>query len=141
VSKRQSNNPKRRIAKPGSISETKLTAWSDSLAYVGSALHKRKPGDYGFRPPINPRPSKSLCDDVRALPRAEARRLFEEGIRKGVVSEPPSDEAHPKYVWSVDDDREVYEAKLGNDGYHGYRLDREDEKVMRQYVLDEWDRR
>ena len=36
---------------------------------------------------------------------------------------------------------EVYEAKFGNDGYHGYRLDREDEKVMCQYVLDEWNRR
>ncbi len=45
----------------------------------------------------------------------------------------------PKYVWSVDGAGEAYEAKIGNGGYHGYRLTDEDD--MRDYVLQEWKRR
>jgi hypothetical protein len=44
----------------------------------------------------------------------------------------------PKYVWSVDDDGEVYEAKIspGSSSYKGYRLEEED--AMRDTVLKEW---
>jgi hypothetical protein len=45
-------------------------------------------------------------------------------------------ESLPKYVWSVDNDEEAYEAILGRDGYHGYLLEKEDE--MRSVVLKEW---
>jgi len=46
----------------------------------------------------------------------------------------------PKYVWSVDDEGEAYEAKIGsNSGYHGYRLEEEDE--LRKWVLKEWKER
>ncbi len=45
----------------------------------------------------------------------------------------------PKYVWSVDPDGEVYEAKIGQGGYHGYRLEEEDD--MRSLVLKEWRQR
>jgi len=31
-----------------------------------------------------------------------------------------------------------HEAKLGNDGFHGYRLEEENERVMRNLVLQEW---
>jgi hypothetical protein len=46
---------------------------------------------------------------------------------------------HPKYVWCVDEDGEVYEAKT--DGvapgkYHGYRLEEEDD--MRAYIEQVW---
>lgn len=49
----------------------------------------------------------------------------------------------PKYVWSVDDEGEVYEAKTRPEhevAYHGYRL-REDDRHMRETVLKEWHRR
>ena len=78
-----------------------------------------------------------MCDDKRSIPLEEARHLFQSGIQKGMVS------IHrqggiPKYVWSVDDQGEVYEAKLGNDGFHGYRLNQENEGAMRNIVLQEW---
>ena len=44
-----------------------------SIAYVGSGLHKTKPGDYGFQPPVNPRPWKSICDGRRTILLAEAQ--------------------------------------------------------------------
>ena len=43
----------------------------------------------------------------------------------------------PKYIWAVDEDGEVYEAKLDSQGYHGYRLG-EDDRAMRRLVLKEW---
>jgi len=47
----------------------------------------------------------------------------------------------PKYIWAVDEQGEAYEAKTGNDGYHGYRLDEASEKIMRELVLIEWAKR
>ena len=138
--KRQSNNPKRRIADAGSFTTEQQNRLLDVAKYVGSAVHKRYPGDYGFHPPINPRPAKSLCDDLRPVLANEAQRLFVAGIRKGVVSTFLIDEL-PKYVWSVDDQGEVYEAKWDRDGYHGYRLDKGNEKDLRELVLKEWNKR
>lgn len=134
---RRSNNPKRRIAPLGSFTEADKESLLRMSRYVGSALHKRNPANYGFYPPVNPRGHKSLCDDVRSIPLQEAQRLFESGIRKGIVSTYKQD-GIPKYVWSVDEQGEVYEAKLGNDGYHGYRLNKENESIMRNNVLQEW---
>jgi hypothetical protein len=105
---------------------------------VGSAHHKRKPGDYGFRPPVNPRPWKSICDGRRDILKGEAERLFRGGIMNGMFSNFP-DDGLPKFVWGVDDGGEPYEAKIGQGGYHGYRLEEEDE--MRNIVLREWKRR
>jgi hypothetical protein len=45
-----------------------------------------RPADYGFHPPSDPRPHKSLCDDLRTIPAAEARRLFAAGVRNGMIS-------------------------------------------------------
>lgn len=115
MTKRQSNNPKRRIVAAHALSDGDRLALIGRSVYVGSALHKRTPADYGFHPPMNPRPSKSLCDDLRAIPHAEASRLLQEGLRKGLVSPIASADDLPKYVWCVDADGEVYEAKLGND--------------------------
>ena len=44
-----------------------------------------------------------------------------------------------EYAWALDNQGEVYEAKLGDDmrSYHGYRL-REDERAMREWVVKEW---
>jgi hypothetical protein len=114
------------------------------LRYTGSALHKRRPGDYGFQPPFNPRAVKDLCDAPgnRPILSAEAQELFAAGIRKGMFSQLHANGV-PKYVWAVDQNGDVYEAKTAADretDYHGYRLG-DDEAVMRRYVLDEWKRR
>ncbi len=108
-----------------------------ALTYVGSGHHKSRPGDYGFHPPVNPRPSKSVCDGLRVVLLAEAQQLFRNGIMMGMFSVSHAD-GPPKYVWSVDDQGEPYEAKVvpGTVTYKGYRLEEEDE--MRKVVLKEW---
>jgi hypothetical protein len=73
--------------------------------------------------------------------RAEATALFKAGVARGMVStfDPPST---PKYVWAVDGDDEVYEAKTKppDIAYHGYRIG-EDETDMRRYIIAEWRKR
>jgi hypothetical protein len=137
---RQSNNPKRRIAEPGALNPRQQERLLAQCRYVGSALHKMRPADYGFHPPANPRPHKSLCDDLRPIAAAEAVQLFIAGLRKGMVSTPCID-GLPKYVWSIDDRGEAYEAKWDRDGYHGYRLDKDGEKYQRECVLRAWGER
>ena len=135
---RQGNNPKRRIVAANSIADHALGALAAHLVYVGSANHKRHPGDYGFHPPSNPRPWKSVCDAQRPLLLAEARVLLFAGILKGMISS-PNPEGVPKYVWSVDAKGVPYESKIGNGGYHGYPLYPDDD--MSTVVLREWARR
>lgn len=140
MSKRKGSNPKRRLAPAERLGAEAREALAHRLVYVGSALHKSKLGDYGFRPPVNPRPWKSICDGLRVVLLAEARDLFRRGILIGMFSEFSPDET-PKYVWSVDPHGEVYEAKIspGTNEYKGYRLEEED--AMRAVVLREWKRR
>jgi hypothetical protein len=140
--KRQGNRPDRRIAPRDGISSEVRAALKARLRYVGSANHKLRPGDYGFVPTHNPRPSKSPCDELRSVLIAEATALFEQGIDLGMVSS-FEDGCVPKYVWSVDASGEVYEAKAKpgqEEQYHGYRLG-DDERTMRHYVLNEWNKR
>ena len=101
-------------------------------------MHKLRPGDYGFVPPVNPRPTKSPCDELRPVLRAEAERLFRQGIAAGMIS-PPGRGGVPKYVWAVDAAGEVYEAKTKppDTSYHGYRIG-DDEPQMRRYIVGEW---
>ena len=138
---RQSNNPKRRIGPPNFLNDERKRRLLETGQYVGSGVHKRSPANYGFRPPVSPRPHKSLCDDLRPIPLEEARALFATGVEKGMVSTTCNEDNLPKYVWSVDAHGEVYEAKSGNGGYHGYRLNQENELEMRNLVLKEWNRR
>ncbi len=135
---RQGSDPKRRIVPSPEFDADELKALASKLIYVGSALHKTKPGDYGFHPPVNPRPWKSICDGLRVVLLAEAQELFRKGILAAMFSKFPAGGA-PKYVWAVDGAGEVYEAKLGNNGYHGYRLEEED--TMRKVVPKEWAKR
>lgn len=135
---RQGNSPKRRIVAANSIANDALEALATRLVYAGSANHKRHPGDYGFHPPSNPRPWKSVCDARRPLLLAEAKDLLVSGVLKGMISSPDADGV-PKYVWSVDGDGVPYESKIGNGGYHGYPLYPDDD--MSAVVLHEWARR
>lgn len=134
---RNSSNPKRRIAPLGSYDIDRLLR---DARYVGSALHKTRPADYGFTPPTAPRPHKSVCDDIRIVKHREASELLRSGIALGMVSRYRV-MGLPKYIWAVDVAGEVYEAKLdANHCYHGYRL-RADERAMRRLVMREWKRR
>ena len=137
---REGNRPDRRYAPHGTFTQAELEELCGRLRYVGSSYHKLHPADYGLVPPFNPRPTKSLCDERRAVLLDEAERLFKTGIELGLVSSFDC-VSSPKYVWSVDEEGEVYEAKTKPpDGiYHGYRLG--EEEAMRRYVLDEWKRR
>jgi len=142
IRKRQGNRPDRRIAETGFTDDASRKELATRLRYVGSAIHKLHPGNYGFTPPQNPRPSKSPCDEIRAILREEAVDLFRSGISKGMVSEFAPGGA-PKYIWSVGTDGEVYEAKARPEqeaDYHRYRLG-EDDQAMREYVKKEWRRR
>ena len=136
--RRQGNNPKRRIAPIHEVDPELLARIENEARYTGSALHKRRGADYGFSPPANPRPHKSLCDGGRVVARDEARALFREGVRRGMISTFREDEL-PKYVWSVASDGRVYEAKVerGSRNYHGYELGRDDE-AMRRLIIEEW---
>jgi len=140
--KREGNRPDRRILDASETTTRVRLALCIRASYVGSANHKLHPGDYGFIPSHNPRPSKSACDDLRPVSLQEASELFREGIMRGMVSFIGTN-GIPKYVWAVDSNGEVYEAKTKPDletCYHGYRLS-EDDKRMRDYVRKEWSRR
>jgi hypothetical protein len=141
VTRRQSNRLDRRLAPETVMSREEREALAARLRYEGIAVHKLTPGDYGFVPPVNPRPSKSPCDMLRPVLRAEASTLLQSGVLAGMFSR-PGDDGIPKYVWAVDDGGEVYEAKTKppDTAYHGYRLG-EDEVEMRRYILAEWRKR
>ncbi|WP_428492707.1 hypothetical protein [Rhodopila sp.] len=136
--RRQSSNPKRRLASPDRLDPAGRQALAARLAYTGSALHKRRAADYGFNPPINPRAWKSLCDGKQVILKAEASELFRQGVLNGLFSD-FQDVDKPKYVWTVDTNNEVYEAVVDTYGYHGYRLEEEDD--FRTLIFKEWKRR
>ncbi|WP_313589310.1 hypothetical protein [Aquidulcibacter sp.] len=142
MGKRQSNRPDRRFIDDAETSEEIRRELFARVRYAGSANHKLHPGDYGFHPPQNPRPSKSTCDAVRTVLLAEASRLIESGIMRGMVSRFDAGGV-PKYVWAVDENDDVYEIKSKPEQenvYHGYRLG-DDDIDMRRNVLKEWKRR
>lgn len=119
---RQGNRPDRRILPAGTLSVEALRHMAETARYGGAAYHKLRPGDYGFDPPVSPRPSKAVCDDKRIVLRDEAETLLRQGIRKGMISRPAPGQL-PKYVWTVDGNGDVYEAKTkpGQETvYHGY---------------------
>ena len=139
---RQGNNPKRRIVPRDALDPEDLGRLAREAHYVGSAHHKSKPADYRFTPPVSPRPNKSLCDGRRIVGKEEAKALFRQGLLRGMVSRYPEN-GFPKYVWAVDQDGEVYEAKAGGDGrsYHGYALNAAGERDLCRWVITEWNAR
>ena len=133
---RPGNNPKRRVVPIDEIDKGIVEQLLTSVEYVGSGHHKQHPSDYGFGR-TNPRPTKSLCDIHKPIKLGDAKSLLETGIKKGMVSDLSG--GLPKYIWCVDADEIVYEAKTdrnANGSYHGYPL--ENENVVRDYILSEW---
>jgi hypothetical protein len=138
--KREGNNPKRRIASKDSLTVAQRTALADKVLYEASGHHKRNPADYGLER-TNPRPTKSLCDKSRIIPLKEAKVMIGKGISCGMISDYAFGE-FPKFIWCVDLDGEVYEAKTEETTpgkYHGYRLEEEDN--MRDHVKQVWKER
>lgn len=131
---RQSRDPKRRLAAANRLDQVGREVLAAHLKYTGSAHHKKSPGNYRFHPPVNPRPWKSLCDGKRIIPKEEAEALLRQGVLNGLFSD-FCDDSVPKYVWGIDTDGDVYEAKIDSNGYHGYRLEDEDE--LRNLILRE----
>src|SRR5580692_11658861 len=91
MSGRQRNRPSRRFAPAGSIPVEVMETLTSRLRYEGIAIHKLHPGDYGLVPPVNPRPSKSPCDALRPVLRAEAAALFHQGLGERAVEELAAD--------------------------------------------------
>ena len=145
--KHECKNPKRRLAHRGHFSNNDLAYFADVARYEGRAYHKTRPADYGFQPPVSPRPAKSVCDDIRVIQKAEAKQLLLSGFARGMVSTYRKGNLRlPKFVWVVDSHGEVYEAKLDGDGpgYHGYRINQHRDagsRTMRKQVLKAWKRR
>ncbi len=129
--------PNRRIAPVGTISD-EIRSNLERVRYVGSPHHKSRPADYGFDPPVSPRGSKSLCDDIRPITLREAVKLFRAGIRLGMVSKSLKN-GLPAFVWAVDDAGEAYEAIGDGPNYHGYRL--KYDAANHAAVISEWNER
>lgn len=137
MKRRTSSNPKRRILEAGDgvVSRQgllKLLGVQDT----GNPGHKRNPGDFGLTPPTAPRAGKTLCDAVAIHSRSQARRLLEEGIRRGLISVQCRD-GFPQNIWAVTGNGEPLEAQHeGNGRYHGYPMPEAD--PFREEVLAHW---
>jgi hypothetical protein len=121
-------NPKRRILLPSAEDLNRLQQLAQVVAYGGNPEHKKNPGDFGLTPPSYPRRGKSLCDVAAIFTRAEARRLLQEGLRKGLVSD-RHDGPWPKNIWAVTPQGVPLEAQLENPEsgiYHGYPMPESD---------------
>src|SRR6266404_2961097 len=103
---RPGNNPKRRIASVERLTELQRSDLAQTVRYEGSGHHKRSPADYGLER-TNPRPHKSLCDSIRVVTFKEAKILIEKGILYGMFSDFFIGK-HPKFIWSVSPEGEVY---------------------------------
>ena len=137
---RSGNNPNRRVIALELVTQEYVDRLMREVRYIGSGNHKRYPVDYGFDQ-ASPRPTKSLCDTNRVITLEEAQTLIRSGISKGMFSSPKEDDL-PKYIWSVSDAGEVFEAKTHQNTpgmYHGYPL--EDEDDMRDYISQIWSAR
>ena len=105
--------------------------------YGGNPEHKMRPNDYGLTPPCNPRPGKTICDEFRDFPRADAVALLHQGFNRGMVSVQVRN-GWPQNVWAVSDKGEAFEAQLENKStgaYHGYPMPEADD--FRLEVIEE----
>ena len=121
-------NFKRRIATD--VSHECRRELEARVGYGGNPEHKRNPGDFDLTPPSQPRPDKSLCDNISVFRRSEALSLLHRGIRRGLISEQRvGEDKLPQNIWSVTKDGEPVEAQLENQQkatYHGYPLEKND---------------
>ncbi len=112
MKRKKAYNPKRRFVTDGNV--LMLEEMAVRVRYGGNPEHKRNPGDFGLTPPAQPRPDKTLCDDIKLFSKAEAERLLKEGIRKGMVSQVHREEGFPQNIWAVTTGGVPVEAQLEN---------------------------
>ena len=138
---RRGYNPKRQIAPDDLSSLASRNALLSEVLYGGNPEHKRSPGDYGFTPPAQPRPGKTLCDAEGPFLKDNALELLKSGLAKGMVSV-RNNNGWPQNVWAISDTGELFEAQLENSIrgiYHGYPMPKNDD--FRLEVIREWKRR
>ncbi len=138
MSVRDNFNPKRRLCSPRPDAKTRAEL-RGAVAYTGSPYHKRDPGDFGLTPPAAPRPDKTLCDRVAVFEKAQAQKLLEKGVERGLVSEQMRND-FPQNIWSVTPQGAPLEAQLENrelGTYHGYPLLPHD--PLHKKVLEWWE--
>ncbi|MEE1935544.1 hypothetical protein V0R50_20115 [Pseudomonas sp. 148P] len=131
-------NLKRRIAGPGYWAVQRLDELKASISYGGNPEHKMNPGDFGLEPPADPRQGKSLCDVAQIFTRAEALKLLQAGLDRGLVSDRENN-GWPKNIWSVTDNGVPMEAQLENPEtgkYHGYPMP--DSDPLASDVIARW---
>ena len=129
-------NPKRKFAKAPDAGS--LGRLETAVRYGGKPDHKRNPGNFGLTPPAMPRDHKSLCDNAGIFHRAEALRLLQLGVRRGMIS-PWNGTGFPKNIWSMTEGGIPLEAELENPGngtYHCYPLEENDD--FRECVIARW---
>ncbi|HBM65162.1 hypothetical protein QOT74_14430 [Pseudomonas aeruginosa] len=134
----QKFNPKRRIIEAGQLDSERLKELKGAISYGGNPEHKRNPGDFGLKPPADPRRGKSLCDVAEIFSRAEALKLLQDGIGKELVSD-REDNGWPKNIWSVTEAGIPLEAQLENPEtgqYHGYPMP--DSDPLASEVISRW---
>jgi hypothetical protein len=115
-----------------------LCSLSKRVRYVGSAYHKRNPGDFGLTPPAQPRPDATLCDGAEIFKRKTAQELLEKGVKAGLISVQRRGD-FPQNIWAVTIKGIALEAELDNSGqgtYHGYPM-RNGDPLMSK-VLERW---
>lgn len=135
-------NSKRRLIPPlVEPQRAQFKELAEEVQYGGNPEHKRNPGDFGLTPPSDPRAGKSLCDAAGVFKRAEARKLLQEGLRRGLVSDRQKD-GWPQNVWAVTPEGIPLEAQLENPvlgTYHGYPMPESD--PLADEVKDAWNER
>jgi hypothetical protein len=124
MKQRKSANPKRRLIAQQAIDAAKMAYLLETPTYAGNPERKRNPGDFGLRPPSQPRQGKSLCDMANLFARTEALRLLREGISKGLISSQERN-GWTQNVWVVTAPGIPLKAMLENQDqgvYHGYPM-------------------
>ncbi|ABB23698.1 hypothetical protein Plut_0831 [Pelodictyon luteolum DSM 273] len=131
------SDDKRRFMDP--LDHDALDMIVSRISYGGNPEHKRNPGDFGLMPPSQPRPDKSLCDEVGIFKKAEAERLLLDGVKRGMISQNWR-QGFPQNIWAVTEDGIAVEAQLENAGrgtYHGYPMPSTDH--FAKAVVERWD--
>jgi len=111
MKRRNDYNPKRRIRE--SVDAVFISKLIESVRYDGNPEHKRNPGDFGLTPPRQPKPDKTLCDNVNIASRSEAERLLKVGVKNKLISVRERS-GFPQNIWAVTDGGHPLEAQLEN---------------------------
>lgn len=136
MKRRKGYNPKRRIRT--SVDTALIARLIGSVGYGGNPEHKRNPGDFGLTPPQQPRPDKTLCDNVDISSKSEANKFLKAGIENKLISEQERN-GFPQNIWAVMDGGYPLEAQLEDQNkgiYHGYPMAESD--PFRDEVLARW---